>query len=134
MTEAEAHHLDLRAGSIADPWVKQVMVPCSHGQLFEELVLPPPGAQPDAQGLVPQLGTLGERRNSCFLGHYVESAPCDEQGTLAVAGGDARRRVGGETVQQVVGGQVQDKGLSVREQAWKRLAFGGGRSFEQTDE
>src|SRR5207245_7655631 len=100
MTEAEAHHLDLRAGSVADPWIKQVMVPGPHGQLFEELVLPPPGAQPNARGLVPQFGTLGERSNGGFRGGYVESAPCDEQDTLAVTGGGAGRRVGGERVQQ----------------------------------
>src|SRR2546425_11166161 len=53
---------------------------------------------------------------------------------LAVTGGGARRRVGGETVQQVVGGEVQDKGLSIREQACKRLAFGDGRSFDEAEE
>src|SRR5439155_12964819 len=40
----------------------------------------------------------------------------------------------GETVQQVVGGEVQDKGLSVRQQARKRLAFGDGRSFDEAEE
>src|SRR2546422_11556903 len=53
---------------------------------------------------------------------------------LEVTGGGARRRVGGETVQQVVGGEVQDKGLSVRQQARKRLAFGDGRSLDEAEE
>src|SRR2546428_13445720 len=53
---------------------------------------------------------------------------------LEVTGGGARRRVGGETVQQVVGGEVQDKGLSVRQQARKRLAFGDGRSLDEEEE
>src|SRR2546426_11912569 len=53
---------------------------------------------------------------------------------LEVTGGGARRRVGGETVQQVVGGEVQDKGLSVRQQARKRLAFGDGRSLDEPEE
>src|SRR2546428_3152791 len=53
---------------------------------------------------------------------------------LEVTGGGARLRVGGETVQQVVGGEVQDKGLSVRQQARKRLAFGDGRSLDETEE
>src|SRR5437879_1702762 len=134
MTEAEAHHLDLRPGSVADSWIEQVMVPGPYGQLFEELVLPPPGAQSNARGLVPQFGTLGERSNGGFRGGHGEPAPCDEQGTLEVTGGGARRRVGGETVQQVVGGQVQDERLSMRQQAGKRLAFGFGRSFDEAEE
>src|SRR2546426_7849853 len=53
---------------------------------------------------------------------------------LEVTGGGARRRVGGEMVQQVVGGEVQDKGLSVRQQARKRLPFGDGRSLDEAEE
>src|SRR3989454_1949094 len=94
MTEVEAHHFDLRAGSVADFWIEQVVVASAHGQFFEELVLPPAGPNTDSRGLVPQFWTLGERSNGGFRGGYGESAPCDEQGTLAVTGGGARRRVG----------------------------------------